>query len=303
MQLLKELCNIHAPSGNERSLRNFILSYVKDHMKSWKARPKVISGPEFQDCVLLKFGIPRVMALAHMDSVGFMVRYQDQLVPIGGPAVRNSYKLVGKDALGPIECTLRVNSVNQLHYKFGRGIITGTELTFKPNFRESRNYVQCCFLDNRLGIYNLLSQCSQLENGLLAFTCWEEQGGGSVPMIARFAYQDLGISQALISDITWITDGVRPGKGVAISIRDSNIPRLSYIEKIVRMAKDAAIQHQIEVEGKGSSDGREVQLSPYPIDWAFVGAAEQNVHTPNEKVHKFDIATMISLYRLLFARL
>ena len=303
MQLLKDLCSIHAPSGNEKDLKNFILKYAKDNMRSWKVKPKVISGPEFQDCVLLKFGKPKVMALSHMDSVGFMVRYQDQLVPIGGPDAQTGFKLVGKDNLGPVECTLRVNKDQQLLYKFGRGIITGTELVFKANFRQTRDFVQCCYLDNRLGIYNLLNQCEVIEDGLLAFTCWEEQGGGSVPIIARYAYQELGISQALISDITWITDGVRPGNGVVISIRDANIPRRSYIQKIIQLADRASIKYQIEVEGGGSSDGRELQLSPYPIDWAFIGAAEQYVHSPNEKVHKRDITEMISLYQHLLAEL
>ena len=303
MQLLKDLCSIHAPSGNEKDLKNFILKYAKDNMRSWKVKPKVISGPEFQDCVLLKFGKPKVMALSHMDSVGFMVRYQDQLVPIGGPDAQTGFKLVGKDNLGPVECTLRVNKDQQFLYKFGRGIITGTELVFKANFRQTRDFVQCCYLDNRLGIYNLLNQCEVIEDGLLAFTCWEEQGGGSVPIIARYAYQELGISQALISDITWITDGVRPGKGVVISIRDANIPRRSYIQKIIQLADRASIKYQIEVEGGGSSDGRELQLSPYPIDWAFIGAAEQYVHSPNEKVHKRDITEMISLYQHLLAEL
>lgn len=303
MQLLKDLCSIHAPSGNEKALRDFILRYAEDNMKNWKMKPEVISGPEFQDCILLKFGEPRVMALAHLDSVGFMVRYQDQLVPIGSPNAQTGYKLVGQDGLGPVECTIQVSGDNQLHYKFGRGIMTGTDLVFKADFRESRDFVQCCFLDNRLGIYNLLNQCSDLVNGLLAFTCWEEQGGGSVPIIARYAYRELGINQALISDITWITDGVRPGKGVVISMRDANIPRRSYLEKIIKLADNAAIQYQIEVEGSGSSDGRELQLSPYPIDWAFVGAGEQNVHSPNEKVHKRDITQMLNLYRLLLAEL
>jgi putative aminopeptidase FrvX len=53
------------------------------------------------------------------------------------------------------------------------------------------------------------------------------------------------------------------------------------------------------VEGMGSSDGRELQLSPYPFDWCFVGAPEQNPHTPDEKVHKDDIKSMIALYEVL----
>ena len=52
-----------------------------------------------------------------------------------------------------------------------------------------------------------------------------------------------------------------------------------------------------------ASDGRELQLSPYPWDWCFIGAAEENVHTPFEKVHKKDIEGMVKLYQVLMKEL
>jgi di/tripeptidase len=53
----------------------------------------------------------------------------------------------------------------------------------------------------------------------------------------------------------------------------------------------------------GSSDGGELQKSPVPFDWCFVGAPEQHAHTPHEKVHKHDIKTMIDLYTCLMKEL
>ncbi|MEQ9658001.1 MAG: aminopeptidase, partial [Fulvivirga sp.] len=69
------------------------------------------------------------------------------------------------------------------------------------------------------------------------------------------------------------------------------------------LAKDSGVDFQLEVEGGGSSDGRELQVSPYPFDWCFIGAPEDNVHSPDEKVHKHDIQCMIELYRYLMANL
>jgi len=60
---------------------------------------------------------------------------------------------------------------------------------------------------------------------------------------------------------------------------------------------------QLEVEGSGGSDAKELQMAEYPWDWCFVGAAEQFVHTPNEKVHKKDIEGMIKLYKVLMKEL
>jgi di/tripeptidase len=53
----------------------------------------------------------------------------------------------------------------------------------------------------------------------------------------------------------------------------------------------------------GSSDGGELQRSALPFDWCFVGAPEQNPHTPHEKVHKQDVVTMIALYQELMKKL
>jgi putative aminopeptidase FrvX len=116
-------------------------------------------------------------------------------------------------------------------------------------------------------------------------------------------YEQYKVKQALIADITWVTEGVQHGKGVAISMRDRNVPRQTFIRKIIDIATDSNIPFQLEVEASGSSDGRELQQSPYPIDWCFVGAPEDNVHSPDEKVHKKDIEAMISLYRKLMSAL
>ncbi|MDN5200532.1 aminopeptidase [Fulvivirgaceae bacterium BMA10] len=303
MELLKELCEIHAPSGNEVLLKNFLIDYVKTHSANWKVQPEIIHGNDLQDCLILKFGDPRTAVFAHMDSIGFTVRYENQLVPIGGPDVKSGYELIGEDVLGPIECKLEVNDENQLSYKFGRPIKVGTELIFKCNFRETKDYIQSCYLDNRLGIYNTLQLTETLEDGLIVFSCWEEHGGGSVPFLIKYIHENYKIRQALISDITWITDGVKHGEGVVISMRDRNIPRRAFIEKIISKAQSSQIPFQLEVEGSGSSDGREIQLSPYPIDWCFIGAPEDHVHSPNEKVHKQDINAMISLYKILMKEL
>ncbi len=301
-KLLKDLCRIHAPSGSEQPVFHFLQQYIRENASQWKTTPVVYSGPEFMDCLVLVFGKPRTAIFAHMDTVGFTVRYQDQLVPIGGPDTETGYVLTGEDRLGPIECTLKTDD-GQLSYEFARGIERGTTLTFKCDYRETASYITSCSLDNRLGVYNALKVAETLENGMILFSTWEEHGGGSVPFLARFMYEEFAVRQALISDITWITEGVRPGKGAAVSMRDRNIPRRSFIDRIIGECDSAGLDYQLEVEGSGSSDGRELQQSAYPIDWCFIGAAEQNVHSPNEKVHKADIESMHALYTHLMKTL
>jgi len=299
MKLLKKLCEVHAPSGNEKAMKDFLLNHIKKEMKNWKVQPEIFHGDDFQDCLILKFGKPRTAIFAHIDSIGFTVRYFNQLLPIGSPDAEPGTRLVGYDSIGEIDCELNFDNEHHAFYTFGRQIERGTELTYKINFRDTKSHIQSAYLDNRLGVYNALTVAETLKDGVIVFSCWEEHGGGAVPYLTKFIYEKWGIKQALVSDITWVSDGVEPGKGVAISMRDRNLPRRSFVNRIIEIARKRKVDFQLEVEGVGSSDGREIQLSPYPIDWCFVGAPELDAHTPNEKVNKADIKSMISLYQFL----
>jgi putative aminopeptidase FrvX len=294
--LLKQLCEIHAPSGHEEPVKEFLLQYILKVKKHWLTQPEIIEGKEFQDCLILKFGKPRTAIFAHMDTVGFSVRYFNQLVSIGSPNAEAGTKLVGHDALGPVECELEYDKEDHAFYQFGRPIERGTTLTYKIDFRETKDFIQSPYLDNRLGVFNALKVAETLKDGVIVFSCWEEHGGGSVPYLAEYIYKKWKVRQALISDITWVSDGVEHGKGVAISLRDRNIPRRSFVNRIIAIAQKNKISYQLEVEGSGSSDGGELQRGPLSFDWCFVGAPEHGPHTPHEKVHKKDIETMIALY-------
>ena len=307
MELLKSMCAVHAPAGNEVKMKEFILNYLKSNESSFTVKPEVISGNEIQDCIILKFGKPRTAIFAHMDSIGFTVRYGKQLIKLGGPRTNEGTELIGTDSIGFIDTELLVieddSGQTTLEYIANRELDRGTELVFKPNWREDDHFVQCCYMDNRLGCYNALKVAETLENGIICFSCWEETGGGSVGYLGKYIYENYGVQQALISDITWKTEGVHHGKGVAISIRDSGIPRRSYINTILNLARKSGIPFQIEVESSGGSDGNALQKSPYPFDWCFIGAPEDHVHTANEKVHKKDIEAMIEMYKYLMAYL
>jgi len=307
MELLKEMCALHAPAGNEVALKDFILKYIENNKSTWDHTPEIYEGEGFQDCIVLKFGKPTTAIFAHMDSIGFTVKYGKELVKIGGPVLKEGIKLVGKDSQGLIETELIVieheNGSKSIEYLYDREIDRGTELVFKPEWREDSDFVQCCYMDNRLGVWNALKVAETLKDGVICFSCWEEHGGGSVGYLAKFIYENWKVKQALISDITWVTEGVQHGKGVAVSMRDSGIPRRSYLNKIRAIAEKHDIEHQLEVEGPGGSDGNQLQNSPYPFDWLFIGAPEDHVHSPDEKVHKSDIASMLELYRVLMKEL
>lgn len=302
MKILLELLEKQSVSGDESDLSAFILKLVSQRSKSWNVQPKVFLGDDFHDCVLLKFGTPRTAVFAHIDTIGFMTRYQNQLIPIGGPELTDGIKLVGQDSLGPITCNLLEDDGLCFH-DFPRAIDKGTRLSFRQNIRIDHQFIQAAYLDNRLGIFNALQLCETLENGWIVFSTYEEHGGGSMPFLLNFIQNTSPIRQALISDITWITEGVHHHQGVVISIRDKFIPRKKFIDRVIRLAEKSGIPFQLEVESYGGSDGREIQFSPYAIDWCFIGAAEDMVHTPNEKVSLQDLDSMLRMYQFLMNEL
>lgn len=307
MKLLKKLIEIRGASGDEATIKDFILQYVLENQEKWTVKPEIIHGKGFQDTLILVFGKPTTAIYAHTDTIGFSVAYDNQLYKIGGPRTNDNYTLVGSDSQGEIETELMViedsHGGQSLRCVFPRTIDRGTNLTFKPNFRETDEYIQSPYLDNRLGVWNALKVAETLENGAIVFSTYEEHGGNSVGFTARYLWEKLGVSQALISDITWVTDGVVHGGGVAISMRDSGIPRKSYLNKIIQLANESGIKYQLEVESAGGSDGTMLQKTDLPIDWLFIGAPEDFVHSPDEKVFKYDIMCMVELYRFLMKKL
>ena len=307
IRLLSDLIKVRGAASDELKIKEFIKSYVQSNAKNWKVQPQIIDGGFFQDTLLLVFGQPKTVIFSHIDTIGFSVGYNQELIKIGGPKLIDGTKLVGKDSIGEVEAELVLieneDDDRIVKYVAERPIDSGTILTFQPDFRINDTYVQSAYLDNRLGNFVALKVAETLENGAIAFSTYEEHGGNTVGYLANYLFHNHGVAQALIADITWVTDGVKHGGGVAISMRDSLLPRRSYLNRILDLAKASGIAHQLEVESGGGSDGGMLQKSDLPFDWCFVGAPEDNVHSPDEKVFLKDIESMVALYKYLMHHL
>ncbi|HNT80263.1 MAG TPA: M20/M25/M40 family metallo-hydrolase [Bacteroidia bacterium] len=299
--LLKQLCHIQANSGNEGEIKQFLIDFIKKDAVNWQSEPKIIDE-QFQDSFIVTCGNPSTAVYAHLDNVGFMAGYNNQITPMGSPDTQGQHELVGYDSKGKIEAKLSIVD-ETLFAEFDRIIESGTELSFNPHWRETEFYIQCCYLDNRAGIYAAIQTARKTENIALVFGQWEEHGGGSVSYLSKYLYEKHNIRQALISDITYVSEGVKDGQGVAVSLRDRAIPRKQFVNRIRNILDTNNFSYQIEVEEVGGSDGHEIQKLAYPIDWCFVGAPQQFSHSPNEKINKADLESMIAAYRILLKHL
>lgn len=263
----------------------------------------VESGGDWGNAIVLSFGRPRTLLFAHIDSTGFTARYENQIVRIGSPLIREGIALKAYHSNKLIKAKMEVGPERQIRFGASSRLETGTTASYDAPFLVEKNSVQSCYLDNRLGVYNALKVAERLLDGIIIFSTREEHGGGIIPHICRTLWERGPIRQALISDITWISEGVRPGKGVVVSLRDSGLPDRNFSNRIRKILDEHDHPYQLEVEESGGSDGNEIQKQPYPISWCFIGAAEENVHSPEEKVHKRDILSMTEAYHLLMQKL
>src|SRR5205085_9883336 len=131
MKLLQKLCSIHAPSGNEGAMTEFLLDYIGKNKSGWKHQPQIFSGEDFQNCIVLVFGRPRTAVYAHIDNIGYTVRYNNQLVRVGSPHLESGTRLVGKDSKGKVECTVIIDDEKNIMYKSSREIERGTDLSYQ----------------------------------------------------------------------------------------------------------------------------------------------------------------------------
>ncbi len=320
--LLKKLCSIPATAGDEGRMTEFLLRYFSENNKHFKHTSQVISGPGFQEVVIAVFGKPRTAIFAHTDTVGYCVAHDRELVKVGNPKAEDKTLLQGFHK-GVLEtCELRVHDGKKksgkgdskrkkqgkdeeagLSYKAPVRFEPGTPLTYVPKWKESKQYVSCAYMDNRLGVWNALQQAKTMEHGALVFSTYEEHGGGTAQFAGKFLQENFDVQQALISDVTLVSKSIRHRKGVAISMRDRGIPRQQYVRRIIELAKESGIPYQLEVEKAGGSDGLALQDSSYCWDWCFIGPPEANYHQPGEKVAKADIEAMVELYALLLREL
>jgi putative aminopeptidase FrvX len=301
-ELLKTLCAIPGTSGNEGQILDFILDFVNKNQDHWECKPTIWAGDGYQDNLALIFGEPQSAFYAHMDTVGYTVRYDNYLVPIGGPDGKTGDMLVFNQHGKTVSTRLIVEEENGSEsciVDYPRPIEPGTELSYFPIFEAKENWIKSPYLDNRMGVWALLHLAEKAKNNALVFSTYEEHGGGGAGILARLLFEKYQVKKSFIADVTWVSEGVFPGKGPVISLRDSRIPRKKYTDAIQQFLKEKEIAFQLEVEAHGGSDGREIQHLPYPIDWCFFGPPSENPHSALESVHMFDAAEYLKMLEAL----
>jgi putative aminopeptidase FrvX len=289
MDLLLQLQQIPGPSGDEGRIADFIEAHCGG-----------IEGASVRrlgDLVLVTRGQPGVAVFAHTDTIGFTLGYDRTLIPIGGPRAEGGERL--RESGGKGAGRLRIKGDDTGWRLSGKQGEPGSRWVYAEPLKIRNGKVSGPYLDNRAGVWNALRTVERCPDVAVVFTPGEEHSGRGALLGARLVHEELNITRALISDITWHTRSIKNGKGPAISFRDRHVPRQRFLDEVVAAATASGIPFQREVESEGGSDGAAIERSTFPIDWVFIGAPQKRSHTPRELCRIDDLHAMVELYAFL----
>jgi len=288
LDLLWDLLKLDGPSGDEGP--------IADWLEGWLARelPEV-RVERLGDSLITRRGArPVVAVFAHLDTTGWTLGYDKRLLPIGGPDGKVGDAI--RPARGPdTGSTLARRKDGSWKVRGKTSAAPGSRWVYAAAPAEEGKEIAAPYLDNRAGVWAALHVLKRCSNAAVAFTAYEETRGVGALTCARRLAETSGISQALVADLTWDTKHVKCGRGVAISLRDSCLPRQRYLDRILALAETSGLPFQREIESSGASDGAALDRSGVPFDWVFVGAPEKGAHTARERVHISDLQSMAAL--------
>lgn len=318
-KLLKKTTQIFAPSGQE----NIIRQAIKDEIQS--SVDEVITD-QIGNLIALKKSTntngKRIMLVANMDEIGFMVTHVDKLgfvrfTPIGGVQLNSCIgsRVIfvngteGIIAHEDMPDKTKLPTIDQLFIDIGMtkaekcSVRIGDVATFKESFTDLGDRVISKALNNRVGVCILIELLRQLyqspHNIYLVFSAQKEVGArGSVT--ASFKIDpDIGLA----IDTTVAHDfpknnknSVYLGKGPVFIVRDSNMlsdPRIiTWMEKTAKRKK---IPHQFVIQDSGYSDARSIQLIRGGVPTGRLSVPCRYLHSPAEMIDINDMENSIRL--------
>ena len=325
--LLSEITALRAPSGWEDEARNAIRREAEEILKNREGR---VYGDTMGNLYAFRKGtdegLPHVMLAAHMDEVGFIVRFagEDGLLRfdcVGGIDPRCAVSkrvLVGEKAVPGVIGVKAIHLMSAEDRKkapdYGHIFIDigakdkdeaerlcppGSYATFESEYREfGDGFVKARALDDRAGcmiLLNALRESDYAGDLTCVFTVQEEVGLRGAKIAARRVMPDA----AVIVDTTTANDMgmakshqqvTRCGDGPALTFMD----RRAIIPQAMReLALCAAKKHDIPVQIKrgtsGGTDAGEIHLAGAGVPCLSIVIPCRYAHSPVNVCKKSDI--------------
>ena len=310
--LLKILTESSGLSGNEKEVRDIILSEIKDYCTTVKI-------DRIGNIIAYKEGKPnskKIMVTAHMDEVGLMVKDIDssgliKFIPVGGIDKRilvSKTVLIGKDKIPgvigskPIHLQKRNEwsnalNISDLYIDIGakskedaeKYVNIGDYVAFDSKYTEfGDNLVKAKALDNRVGCAILIDLIKNIKDISFygVFTVMEEVGLVGAGPAAYEVNPDISIilEGTLCYDIPKLDSHMIPtyiGGGPAISLIDrTTVYNRKLRDRVVQVAKKNDIPYQFRKTAMGGNDSGRIHTSRDGSITTTISVPCRNIHSP-----------------------
>lgn len=327
--LLKELTEASGVSGNEKEVRDLIISEIKDYVDSYKIDRlgNIIAYKKGKDIG------KKLMITAHMDEVGLMIKDIDKdgflkFMTVGGIDKRilvSKPVLVGKDKLPgvigakpihlqkPDERTRALN-IDELYIDIGarskeeaeRYVSIGDYVIFDSEYVEfGQGLVKAKALDNRVGCSLLIKLIKEIKDlsFYAVFTVMEEVGLVGAGPAAYEVDPDYAIilEGTLCYDMPKLDTHLIPtylNKGPAISLIDrTTIYNKDFRNKIVEIAKKNNIPYQFRKTSMGGNDSGKIHTTREGSITATISVPCRYIHSPASVMSKKDYDSTFALLK------
>ena len=321
--LLKKLSETPGVAGREEQVRALVIEQLKPLVDD-------VRVDALGNVIAFKKGSSdrRVMLAAHMDEIGFMVRYIEKdgwlrVQPLGGfdPRVLVAQRvLIHTKTAGVVRGVFMPQSkpihllegkpeaakLEELYIDTGldgdtvrEQVRIGDFVTMDRTLEQLGQRVTAKAMDDRAGVFTMIEAMRKLgahkANVLAVATVQEEVGLRAAGTSAFSVEPDIAIALdvTLALDIPGMPEAdavTRLGDGAAIKVFDSStISNYKLVQHMLDVAERQKIPHQMEVLPRGGTDAGAMQRVRGGAAAMTISVPTRYVHTVNEMVDLRDL--------------
>ncbi|TCU72734.1 endoglucanase [Tissierella praeacuta] len=318
--LLKQLTEASGVSGNEKEVRDLIISEIKEYVDTLKI-------DRIGNIIAYKKGKStdkRLMITAHMDEVGLLIKEIDSMgllkfTTVGGidkrilvskPVLVGKDKIMGVIGAKPIhlqkkEEWKRALTLDELYIDIGvkskeeaeKLVAIGDYVSFASDYVEfGENLVKAKALDNRVGcslLVNLIKEVKDI-SFCAVFTVMEEIGLVGAGPAAYEVNPDISLilEGTLCYDMPKLDTHLVPtyiNKGPAISLIDrTTVYNHEFRRKVVSVAEKNNIPYQYRKTSMGGNDSGKIHTTREGSLTTTISVPCRYIHSPASVMSKED---------------
>jgi len=324
--LLEKLSDADSLAANETEVRDILKNELSEYKDSFEYDG---IGSLIVRKNSTKKDAPTIMFAAHMDEVGFMIRYISDiglayLMPLGGVEDRaKSMQMIRVTTSNgeKIKGLLNVEhddkgNVSQMYVDFGyntkeellsTGIDVGNIASFDSKYKElsAKDVVAGKAMDDRSGCWSLVQAMKELKdvelgvNVVAAFTSSEEVGIRGGRLVSKIVDPDVffAIDVAKNPELDRGFMNTRKlGHGPMLEFFDKTmVPNPKLVKFVRTVADDHQLEYQKDMFKGGGTDAGTAHLENGGTTSMVIGLPLRYCHDPYSFANKNDLITMSSL--------